>query len=48
MDEKMEIYGLAYDCPYRQRKNNCLLKGFDCYSFVDKIKIINVLSQDEK
>ena len=48
MDEDCRLYGLVYECPYQQRKEGCLLKEFDCFTFYEKVCCINRLTQDER
>jgi hypothetical protein len=36
MVDKIMLYGLAFDCPYQKRKDDCPLKEIDCLSFIEK------------
>lgn len=42
------LYGLAYNCPYLQRKDDCPLKEVDHLSFREKIDWIENLSLGKK
>ena len=42
------LYGLAYECPYIERKDNCLFKELDQLSFKEKVDWIDGLSQEKK
>jgi len=48
MDEMNNLYGLAYNCPYLQRKDDCPLKEVDHLSFKEKIDWIDNLDLDKK
>jgi len=48
MDEMINLYGLAYNCPYLQRKDDCLLKEVDHLSFKEKIDWIDNLCMGKK
>lgn len=45
---KKSTYGLAYDCPYLERQIDCPLKQVEHISFMEKVKWINNLSNEEK
>jgi len=40
----MDLYGLAYECPNRRRKDNCPFKEIDSLSFGEKVDWIDGLS----
>lgn len=42
------LYGLAYGCPYRIRKDNCPFKEKDTSFFIEKVDWINSLVGKEK
>jgi len=42
------IYGLAFDCPYFDRQDDCPLKEMEQISFKEKVNWINSLSQERK
>ena len=42
------IYGLAFDCPIYDRRDDCPLKEMEQLSFKEKVNWINSLSQDQK
>jgi hypothetical protein len=42
------LYGLAYKCPYLQRKDDCPLKEVDHLSFKEKVNWIDNLCLDKK
>jgi hypothetical protein len=48
MNEEHTLYGLAYSCPYFQRKTDCPFNEIDHLSFPEKIEWIDNLSQDKK
>lgn len=45
MEEKIMLYGLAYDCPYQQRKQDCPFFKVNNMSFVEKVKWLDSLNQ---
>ena len=48
MPEKINLYGLAYDCPYLQRLVECPFKEVDDLSFYDKVIWVECLSKEEQ
>ena len=48
MNELNILCGLAYNCPYLQRKDDCPFNEVDHLSFKEKIEWIENLSQDKK
>jgi len=48
MEEDIKLYGLAFDCPYLDRKENCPMLEVEHLSFSEKFLWIKNLSQDEK
>ena len=44
MKDENILYGLAYECPTKQRQNDCPLMEIDHLSFKEK----NTLSEEEK
>lgn len=48
MDEISKLYGLAYNCPYLQRKSDCPLKEIDHLPFKAKLDWIDKLCLDKK
>lgn len=42
------LYGLAYGCPYIERKDNCPLKVIDQLSFQEKVEWIDRQSEARK
>jgi hypothetical protein len=48
MPEEANIYGLAYSCPHLKRLVNCPLKQIENLSFLEKVKWIDNLSEEEK
>ena len=47
MIENKDLYGLAYNCPTLQRRDDCPLKEFDYLTFNDKVRWIEGLSKEE-
>jgi hypothetical protein len=41
MNIKYDLYGLAYECPSFERKENCPFKELDDLHFKEKIAVIN-------
>jgi hypothetical protein len=48
MTDVNSLYGLAFDCPYYDRQDNCPLKEMEQLPLREKVSWINSLSQDEK
>jgi len=48
MKEENNLYGLAYECPTKQRQDDCPLKMMEHLSFKEKVNWINELSKEEK
>jgi len=48
MVEGNSLYGLAYNCPHLERQLDCPLMQVKHFSFREKVKWIDNLSQDEK
>lgn len=48
MEEEILLYGLAYDCPYQQRDENCPFFEVDHLSFVEKVKWLDGLNHSIK
>jgi len=48
MVEENSLYGLAFDCPHRERQVDCPLKQVEHLSFLEKVKWIDYLSDEEK
>ena len=48
MAEDIKLYGLAFDCPYLDRMDNCPMQEVEHLSFNEKYLWIKNLSQDEK
>lgn len=48
MVEEIMLYGLAYECPYMRRKQNCPFSEVDHLTFAEKVKWIENLNQDIK
>jgi len=48
ISSEINLYGLAYDCLHRIRKNNCPLKSIDSLSFQEKVNWIDELSEERK
>lgn len=42
------IYGLAYECPFLRRKDNCPFIEIDSFSFKGKVGWIDGLSEEKK
>lgn len=42
------LYGLAYSCPHLDRNEVCPLKQIENLSFLEKVKWIDTLSEEEK
>ncbi len=45
---KNNLYGLAYGCPYIERRDNCPFKGIDQLSFKEKVEWIDSMSEEKK
>jgi hypothetical protein len=48
MKDPDQLYGLAFDCPYFDRNDDCPLKEKEQLPLREKVSWINSLSQDEK
>ena len=48
MDNSINIYGIAFECPYIERCNDCSLKGQDHLSIREKIAWIGGLEEKDK
>lgn len=48
MLEENNLYGIAYNCPTLDRQDYCPLKKIEHFSFQEKVKWINALSEEEK
>jgi hypothetical protein len=48
LDTKSDIYGIAYECPKRNRDNDCPLLDIDDLSFKEKLDWINELNDEKK
>ena len=48
MNEENYLYGLAYNCPAKQRQDDCPLNVMEHLSFKEKVNWINELSKEEK
>ena len=48
MENKFVLYGLAYGCPYIERRANCPLNEIDSLSFARKVDWIDGLSEAKK
>jgi len=48
MNEENELYGLAFDCPYYDRQDDCPLKEIEQLSLREKVNWFNSLCQDRK
>lgn len=48
MEEDIKLYGLAFDCPYLDRKDDCPMQEVEHLNFGEKYLWIKNLSQDEK
>lgn len=48
MHEETNLYGLAYNCPHLERQPDCPLKQVEHLLFLEKVKWINTLIEEEK
>ena len=48
MTDVNSLYGLAFDCPYFDRQDDCPLKEIEQLPLREKVNWINSLSQDQK
>jgi len=48
MKEENELYGLAYNCPNLQRKDDCPFMQVELLTFIEKVNWINGLNKDIK
>lgn len=48
MKEGNELYGLAYNCPTLQRKNDCPFINVEHLKFIEKVNWIDGLNKDIK
>jgi len=48
MVEENSLYGLTYGCPHLERQPDCRLKQIEHLSFLEKVKWIDKLSEEEK
>jgi len=44
MSEKINLYGLAYNCPHLERHPNCPLKQVEHFSFQEKVEMDSLVS----
>jgi hypothetical protein len=48
MTDINSLYGLAFECPYFDRQDDCPLKEMEQLTLREKVNWINSLSQDGK
>jgi len=48
MIEENSLYGLAYGCPHLERQPDCPLRKIEHLSFLEKVKWIDNLKDEEK
>ncbi len=48
MDEFIEIYGLAYGCPKKERSDGCPFRELDRLSFSERVDLIENMTAKEK
>ena len=48
MEDEIKLYGLAFDCPYLDRQDDCPLKDIEQLSIKEKVNWINEMSQERK
>ena len=48
MNDSINIYGIAFECPYIERRLDCSLKGQDHLSIREKIAWIGGLEEKDK
>ncbi len=48
MTDINSLYGLAFDCPYYDRQDDCPLKEMEQLQLKEKVSWINSLSHDQK
>jgi hypothetical protein len=48
MKDVNSLYGLAFDCPYYDRQDDCPLKEIEQLPLREKVNWINSLSKDRK
>lgn len=48
MTDVNSLYGLAFECPYFDRQDDCPLKEMEQLPLREKVNWINSLSQDRK
>jgi hypothetical protein len=48
MPIKINLYGLAYNCPHLERQLDCPLMQVEHLSFLEKVKWIDSLNEEEK
>lgn len=48
MIDKHNLYGLAYGCPYLNRKNDCPFMQVEHLTFMEKVNWIDGLNEDIK
>lgn len=48
MKEENELYGLAYNCPTLQRKDDCPFMQVEYLTFIEKVNWIDGLNKDIK
>ena len=48
MKDFNQLYGLAFSCPYFDRKDDCPLKEMEQLPLREKVNWINSLSQERK
>jgi hypothetical protein len=48
MDEPYCLYGILYECSFKERLNDCPLNKFDKLSFQKKLLVFKALTEEEK
>lgn len=48
MKEESELYGLAYNCPTLERKDDCPFMQVEHLTFIEKVNWIDGLNKDIK
>ena len=46
--EELILYGIAYECPHKERKMDCPLQKIEHLSYKEKIDWINGISNEKK
>ena len=46
--EELILYGIAYECPHKERKVDCPFQKIEHLSYKEKIEWLNMISKEKK